>query len=363
MFKLAPIDYVVLFEGDQTIVELVDCIENNKDVSAIRGLAYKHGHKIIINPRRPLEPNIDSIPFPDYSNIDFKNYVTEDFGNESLPIMSSRGCPYGCAFCSSSPYWEKRFRARSAENVLKEMRYYIKKYKIYNFFFYDDNFIIDKKRLIKICQGIIKMSKKIRFSVAASVRIVDDERMYWLKKAGCVFIGFGVESGSDLILKNIHKPQNVEEIRRAFKIVRKYKIKTGGSLIVGSPGETKETVKETAELLNEIMPEKLSYAGIMWVLPGTEIYELAKNKDIIDDNYWLNSDEDFYYTAEHSMKELKKLQRLLLYYQARKRSLKQKLEFLKWYIYLKVPEQVKVFLRRIYYKFRYARITAKVTKK
>ncbi|MFA5797278.1 MAG: radical SAM protein [Candidatus Woesearchaeota archaeon] len=353
MFILAPIDYVVLYEGDHTLVELVRAITENEDITIIKGIAYRQGHKITLTLRRQLEQDIDSFPVPDYSNITFSNYISPAFNGDFIPIMSSRGCPYGCAFCSSSPYWEKRFRARSAENVLKEIRYYVKKYHTYNIFFYDDNFIIDKKRLIKICKGIIKMHKKIRFSIAASVRIIDDERVYWLKKAGCIGIGFGMESGSNIILKNIDKPQTKEEIRRAYMLVKNYHIDVGGSLIVGSPGETKETIKETADLLNEILPEKLSYGGIMWILPGTKIYDLAKQKKLVNDSIWLKTNEEIYYTAEHTLKELEHLQILLLYYQAKKRPLKQKIEFLKWYVYLKVPKFVKFFLRKIYYQLKY----------
>jgi radical SAM superfamily enzyme YgiQ (UPF0313 family) len=342
-----------MFEGDHTLVELIDCVENNKDITHVAGIAYKKGHKIIINSRRVLEPDVDSFPFPDYSNIDFSNYSSPGFSSRFIPIMSSRGCPFGCAFCSSSPYWNRQFRARSAENVIREIKTYIKDYKITHFIFYDDNFVINKDRLIEICKGILKLNKKIKFTVASSVRIIDEDRLYWLKKAGCVFVGFGVESGCDKILKNIDKPQNKEEIKKAFNLVRKFNMGVGGSLIVGSPGETKETIKETAELLNEIMPDSLLYGGIMWVLPGTTIYQLAKQKKLLDDTIWLKTNDEIYYTVEHSFKELQKLQILLLYYQAIRRPLKQKLEFIKWFMYLNTPNVIKIVLRKIYYNTSY----------
>lgn len=354
MFKSAPVDYVVMFEGDHTLIELVDCIANDRSVKDIKGLAYKEGHRTVINPRRELESDIDSLPFPDYSNINFSNYTSDAFDSWFIPIMTSRGCPFGCAFCSPSQYWERKIRYNSAEHVLKEIRTNVNRYGITNLFVYDDNFILDKKRLIEICKGIIAFNKKIRFMIAGNVRAIDEERLYWLKKAGCVCVGFGMESGSDLILKNVDKPQTKEEIRKAVMLVKKYKMRAVVSLIVGCPGETKETIKETAELLNEILPERLWYGGTLFVLPSTKICAIAKHKKLLTDDTWLNTTDTIYFTAEHSMKELQKLEILLLYYQAKKRPLSQKIEFLKWYIYLQVPTPIKYVLRNIYYKFNYA---------
>lgn len=350
MFKLAHVDFVVMGEGEYTTLELVKALSTNKKYEKINGLAYKISKKkAIINPPRELIQDLDVLPFPDYSTIDPKNYVMGNFEDFSVPILTSRGCPYNCAFCSSTQFWHRKYRARSAENVLKEIDYLVKERGLKNISFYDDNFIIDKRRLIEICKGLVERKYDLKFGIASSVKILDDERLEWLKKAGCIEVGFGVESGSPIILKNISKFQTPEDIKRAFKLVRKHGMIPGGSLIVGCPGETKETIKETAEMMNEICPEHLSYGGILWILPGTPIYTLSKQKKIIDDSVWMKTDRDIYYTAEYSYRQLKSFQKQLLYYQARKRDFSQKFKFLVWFIYLSLPAVMRRVARNFYY--------------
>jgi len=352
MFKLAPIDYVVIGEGELTIIELIKAIEKGNDLYNIKGLAFKEAqNKIKINPSRELINDLDIIPFPDYSAIDLSQYATNKFGEKvaSASMITSRGCIYNCAFCSSTHFWGRHYRVRSAENVIKELSELYDK-GIRQFDFIEDNFIVDKERMIKICQWMID-KKDIRFFVTASIRIMDEERLKWLKDAGCFALNFGMESGCDKILKNISKYQTKEDIKKAYLLTKKYGIKIIGSLIVGCPGETKETIKETAELLNEIYPDRLAYGGILWVLPGTPIYELSKKQGIISDDTWLHTDKDIFYTAEHNLRQLKHLQKLLLYYQARKRNFKQKLLFIVRYIHLSMPISIKRIFRIIYYKF------------
>ncbi|MFA6461384.1 MAG: radical SAM protein [Candidatus Woesearchaeota archaeon] len=355
MFKLAPIDYVVIGEGELTIVELVRAINegktSEKHLSKIKGLAFRKSDRSIqINEKRLLIENLDELPFPDYSTLNFKQYCVGAFREPSIPILTSRGCPYNCAFCSSTNYWQHRFRARSAENVLTEIEYLYQR-GTRNLAFYDDNFIVNKQRLIDICQGIINRGMKIRFTVASSVKIIDDERLMWLKKAGCFSVGFGVESGSPKILKAINKFQTPEDIKRAFALVRKYGMTPGGSLIVGCPGEDDKTLKETADLLNEIEPERLSYAGILWILPGTPIYELSKQQSIMSDDTWLKTNNEIFYTGEYTLKQLKVLQRKLLLYQVKNRNFRQKIGYLVWWVHLSSPAFLKRFFRSIYYSF------------
>lgn len=350
MFYLAPVDYVVMFEGDHSIVELIDAISTGKSVENIDGIAYRLGHTIKINSKRCLEKNIDVFPFPDYSNMNFNNYVFGNIRGNFIPIMSSRGCPYGCGFCSSSQFWGRSFRARSTENVIKEIAYFVDKYNTKNFVFYDDNFIIDKSRLIKICKEIIDNNWNIRFTVASSIRIIDAERLEWLKKAGCVGIGFGVESCSNKILANILKPQTKEDIERAFELARSYGLNPGGSLIVGSPGETVKTIKETGLFMKKINPRVLSYGGIMWILPGTPIYDYAKKKGFIDDNFWLKNHKPVYFTLEHSFFTLKLYQILLLFYQVDNFSIRLWLNFFIDSIFILIPERIKMIFRKLYYR-------------
>ena len=350
MFQLMPIDYVVIGEGEITTVELARAIENEESVGHIKGIAYREGHRICVNEKREFIENLDELPFPDYTNIDFNNYRFASFGKPAGPIMTSRGCPHDCAFCSSTYFWGRRYRQRSAENVLDEIEYLYRERGMDFFNFYDDNFIVNKKRLKEICDGIIERKLKITFCLAASVRVIDEERLQWLKKAGCINIGFGMESGSPKILKNINKPQTVQEIVDTVRLVQKYEIDIFGSLIVGNPGENDITMQETAAVLNELFPDKLSYAGILWILPGTQIYDMAKAKGIIDDSTWLKRDDEIFYTGDYSLGKLKRMQTKMIWYQARNRNLRQKISFFVWLVHINAPKSLKKAFRLFYYK-------------
>lgn len=176
--------------------------------------------------------------------------------------------------------------------------------------FFDDNFTIKKDRVIKICSGIIDRRLDLVWSSVGSVRAVDKEILTWMKKAGCYQVQYGVESGSPKILENINKGQTVGQIRNAFRWTKEVGMEPYAYLIVGAPGETKETINETVKLMKEIAPNQNPSGGIsiLWILPGTKIYQLSKSQGLISDNAWIESDhEHFYYTGEYSVPELAQL--------------------------------------------------------
>ena len=312
MFKLAYADVVVLGEGERTTSELVRCIEQGGDIAGVNGIVYRNEKEVVYTQTRTLIEDLDTIPFPMYEDFDLPKYGgLPEKKSITTAIVSSRGCPYKCIFCSSAVFWKKRWRARSSENVLAEIEWLYKDYQVRSFIFFDDFFFLNKDRAIEICQGIIDRKLKVEWVAEGRVNLVDRELLGWMKKAGCYRIDYGVESGSPKILKNINKKISVEQIRNAFRLTHELGMKPVAYLMVGNPGETEGTIRETIQLMHEIKPHYTNTGGILWILPNTEIYETSKKLGIIDDDYWMNNMETPFFTGEHSLEELKELRNRL----------------------------------------------------
>lgn len=320
LFSQAYADAVVIGEGEDTIVELSRALLDGGDLSRVKGIVYREGDTIIKTAPRELIADLDSIPYPSYSDFKLDDYIglPEVRGRASC-LMSSRGCPHRCAFCSGSRFWQHTWRARSANNVLGEIQWLYDTGNVRNFTFYDDNFTVRNDRVIEICQGILDRGLDIKWTASSHVAHIREEMLFWMKKAGCFRIDFGVESGSARILKNVQKGQTPEHIRKAFRLVHSAGIKPKAYLMVGNPGEDEQTIDETIRLMGEIKPYFCDTGGILWVLPDTEIYEIAKQKEIINDEFWLHNEGVIYYTGEHTVDKLKALKNRLMKGMARNR--------------------------------------------
>jgi radical SAM superfamily enzyme YgiQ (UPF0313 family) len=306
MFLQAPTDYVVLGEGEETIQELLDVIARGDDVSKVKGIAYQRNGEYCITEQRPLIKDLDTIPLPLHEQFDYAQYNgLHDNNRKSAAIITSRGCPFRCTFCSSAVYWGGEYRKRSIENVLTEIELLYCQFGIRSFLFFDDNLIIDRNRCIALCQALCEKGMDIIWAAEGSVK-VDPEILGWMKRAGCYRIDFGVESGSATILKNIKKAFTVQDTRNAFRLCNEAGIRPNAYLIFGAPGETIQTINETISLMREIQPNAANRGGRpgVWILPNTEIYELSKRLGIISDETWLKTDKTLYFTGEHSEMEL-----------------------------------------------------------
>lgn len=330
--KATNADFLVLGEGENSIVELVKAIESNKDFSQIQGIAFNDSGNTVINSPRQFIKNLDEIAFPDYTDFNLDNYLGlpgEGYGRRAAGIITSRGCPYDCSYCSSKEFWTRKWRFRSAENILEEIEFLYFQLGVRALTIFDDNFTINKDRAIKVCQGIIERGLDLKWISIASVRAVDEEILTWMKRAGCYQVQYGVESGSPKILKSINKQQTVEQIIKAFDITKKVGMEPYAYLFIGGPGETEKTVDETIMLMRKIAPGQGSSGGILWILPGTKIYEIAKNLQIITDDTWTNNNDQYMlFTGEHSLKELTKLHFRLQKGLAKNKSIKYLMIFL-----------------------------------
>jgi radical SAM superfamily enzyme YgiQ (UPF0313 family) len=276
---------------------------------------------------------LDSLPFPAYDLFDFDRYIhyasSLRFKGEkvsrlkSINIISSRGCPYSCQYCSISKFWRRQCRLRSAINVVDEMEMLAEKYGIRSFNFFDDLFTANENRVIELCKEIIKRKLNVCWECTTRVDLVSLEMLKWMKKAGCIRISYGVESGSDKVLKAINKTQTRNEIIKAFKITHDAGIKAFILLMIGNPNETEQSINETVELIRLVKPDKIR-TNLTMVYPGTDLYERCKLMRFIDDNYWLTEMAAPVFTAEKSIKQLEKWESKIVfsYYLQRKQVLR-----------------------------------------
>jgi anaerobic magnesium-protoporphyrin IX monomethyl ester cyclase len=300
VFELTSANFVVYGEGEKTIVELVKAIESHaphESYAHILGLVYKdQHHKLHKNPPRPLIRDLDELPFPNYDDFDLSK-------QRSIPMISSRGCPFACTFCSTNKFWGRFYTARSPKNVVDELELNLTKFNTNKVIFWDDNFTLNKKRAMDICDEIINRKLDIKFSADARADGVDEDLLKKLRAAGCEQLIFGIESGSPTILKNINKGYSIELAKKQLKIAKKY-VEVSPLLMIGNKGESNETVDETVAFIKETFPDhNPSHYSPVYVFPNAPLYDDVKNAGLISDDYWKKSGLPVY-TMEHSQWKL-----------------------------------------------------------
>ncbi len=290
--ELKNIDLFVMGEGEETILEIM----KNVKLSKINGLGYIEKGKATLNPPREFIKNLDEIPLPARHLLPSINKYQLGFDWEgrkpSATIFSSRGCPFNCIYCASKVMWKQKVRFRSADNILKEIDFLVKKYGVKEILFYDDHFVLDKERLVKICKGIIKRNYNLTWCCLSRVDCMTLKIAKLMKKSGCHMISFGVESGSQTILNVMKKNIKVQQIVKTFNICKKAGMNTKASFIFGAPKETFKTISETQKLLKLILPDYI-WLFIMTPLPGTELYKMHEKAGIISKD-WSMYDQTTY---------------------------------------------------------------------
>ena len=303
------VDFVVLGEGEKPLLELLNNIGNPEELKKVKNLAFKYNDQIIITEYDEYNKSLDELPFPARHLIPYKKYWSILSGNKVITTMfTSRGCPYQCTFCDR-PNMGKLFRARSAENVVNEIEECLKM-GIEEIFIYDDTFTVDKQRVINICNEIIKRNLKFSWDIRARVDTVNQEILEKLKQAGCTRIHYGVESGTEKILKVLNKGINLNQIKEAFNLTKKIGISTLAYFIIGCPTETKEDILETIKFAKKLNSDFVQVT-LLTPFPATKIYNDALSQGIIKEDYWLefakNPKPNFktkYWTKELSNEEL-----------------------------------------------------------
>lgn len=294
LLKKDVVDYVIVGEPEITVFELINALNKNEKLDSIKGLAWKKKNKIIYNKKRKLLKDLDTLPFParDLLPVD-KYYQPIAKENPYMTMRSSRGCIYDCLFCGTKTTGQNAWRGRDPLKVVDEMEEIFLKYGTKEIEMYDEQFLIDRERVIKICKGIIRRGFKPSWIAMGRVDLVDEELLTYLRKAGCYRIDYGVEHANEEILKTIRKGVTQEQIREAFRMSKKVGIGTGALMIIGMPGETWQTVKEMMQFLKEIRPDFVKFS-IATPYLGTDFYEIAKKN-----NWLIEKDFEHYNLAEH----------------------------------------------------------------
>jgi phosphonoacetaldehyde methylase len=290
--KQAPhLDMIGRGEGEFIMRDVVNFLNEGKSLSGIPGLAFRENDRVVINEdRKPFE-NLDEIPFPARDLFPFELYskVGMPMGTvyrkkPFMNLITSRGCPYFCTFCSSTNFWGNCYRKRSPENVLAEMEELYNKYGVREFKFFDDNITSDRKRAEAIFQGMIDRGIDVKWNTPNGIHVVtlDEELLTLMKKSGCYEITMAVESGDkDVLRKIIRKPTKLERVLEVSKLTRKLGITTNSFFIIGFPGETMEQINRTLEFSKTLDLDRMSFF-IFQPLPGTRLFDVCVEKGYID---------------------------------------------------------------------------------
>lgn len=311
------VDFVARKEYDYTILDLVNVLEKNGDLKKVPGISYRDNKKIIHNPDRPLIQDLDSLPFVSKSYkkfLDIRDYRYALAQYPMVQVWSSRGCPNMCTFCQYPQVFSGRmFRARSPENFVDEMEWIKKNLpEVKEIFIEDDTFTIDRKRVSKICDLIIKRNLNITWS--ANVRAdIPYDLLKKMKKSGCRILIIGYESGNKEVLKKIKKGITLGMAEKFTRDAKRAGLKIFGCFMIGLPGDTRETVNETFRFAKKLNPDMAFFQQAV-PFPGTEFYDWVKENgylrakswdDWLDENGQLDSIVSYPWLTNKEIKKLR----------------------------------------------------------
>jgi len=283
------LDVVVRKEGENTLLELVGRLKVGRAFHNVLGTTCRKGEEIIRNSDRSYIEDLDSLPFPAHHLWPIERL--RKYGKVIFPLMTSRGCVYWCNFCSAVRMFGRRYRMRSPKNVADELEFLHKTYGADQFTFYDDTFTVDQPRVEKICREIQNRKLRIRWDCGTRVDMITKDLLQKMRKAGCIAVWLGVESGSQRVIDAMGKGFTPEKTKKAFKLAKEAGIMTIASVVLGFPGETRETAWETIRLVEEINPDDIGYY-VATPYPGTPMADYVKKMG------WLKiTDFDKYDTA------------------------------------------------------------------
>ncbi len=267
MEQVRTLDVAIRGEYELTIKELAQ----GKLLEDIAGVTYRKDGKIKRNPERPFLENMDILPMPARHLLDNSLYTRPDTGEMMTAVQTNRGCPAKCVYCLVNIVSGRKINSRSPENIVAEMKECKEKFGIFNFYFRADTFTWDKDWMIKVCKAIIDENLDVTWVCNSRVDTIDEERLKWLKKAGCWMIGFGVESGDQGIMNKINKGTTLEQAADAIQLCKKFKIKTYLFWVLGFPWETDETIQNTMKFAKKIGGDFAEF-HIAYPFPGTDYY-------------------------------------------------------------------------------------------
>lgn len=279
------VDFIVMGEGEITFDEFLKNINNPEAYKNIVGLGYKKNGEIMLNRRRELIQNLDELPIPAYDLLKIKKYRSP-YGSRSpfISVIRSRGCPFHCIFCGVQNMFGHIYRIQSPERTIKEIDYLIEKFDVKEIGFKDSEFTLNSQNTAAFCDLLARRNYDLIWSCNARVDCGNLDLYQKMKKAGCQTVAFGGESGDQDTLNVLKKGITIPQIRQAVKDAKKAGLKVSVNFMIGSPGETKETITKTIDLAKELNPDYVLFS-FTTPFPGTELREMA-----IKNNWLINKD-------------------------------------------------------------------------
>jgi len=289
--KKTQADAVVIGEGEETVVELLNVIANREPLSKVNGIAFSANNCVVVNERRALIKDIDTIPFPAYELFPVEYYrllraphaANADF---VMPVLSGRGCTFNCTFCYRM---DKGFRSRSNESIIEEMEYLKRKYGVAYILFSDELLMSSVQRTASLCEDFIRKRLDVKWCCNGRLNYAEPELLQLMKKAGCVFINYGIEALDDTVLRNMKKSLTTNQIIRGIESTLAADISPGFNIIFGNIGDDAETLNKGVEfLLKYDDGSQMRTIRPVTPYPGSELYNYALKKGLLADC------EDFY---------------------------------------------------------------------
>ena len=273
-------DVVAVGEGEQTMSDLADCVAQGKKLSGVKGLIFRDGKNIVNTGPREFIENLDSLSFPSrdlFDNDAYKKYYLNNFGYSTTSMITSRGCPFSCDFCSR-PIFGADMRTRSVKNIVDEVEE-IARLGYDRVWFADDCFTLNRNHLLDVCDEIAQRGLDVGWECLSRVDTMDAQVAEGMKRAGCIGVFFGIESGNDSVLSMMKKRITTTQAQRAVYAARAAGLKVGAFFIVGYPGESNKTVLDTVRFASGLPLDYLSFT-LPYPIPGTPLYERVKDNGV-----------------------------------------------------------------------------------
>ncbi|HUK86012.1 MAG TPA: radical SAM protein [Candidatus Acidoferrum sp.] len=277
---IGAFDVVAIGEGEKTMVELSKCVEQGIGFSGVNGLVYKEGEHIVHTEPRKFIENLDSLAFPSrelFDNQAYKDYYLDKFGYSTSAMITSRGCPFSCDFCSR-PIFGAEMRSRTVANIVDEVEE-IAALGYDRVWFSDDCFTLNRQHVLAVCSELVRRKVNIGWECLSRVDTMDEEVAKGMKRAGCLRVFFGIESGNDSVLGLMNKHITTSQARKAVCAAKAAGLKTGAFFIIGYPGESDKTVLDTVRFASGLPLDYLSFT-LPYPIPGTPLYERVKDKGV-----------------------------------------------------------------------------------